>query len=135
MSRCWQHVWWQRQTLRHIAGQCRQQRESSDQPVICHPERNSGVDCGPSVSGSSKDRRIQGMVSTLWEHSAQVAALSRVIARKITKVDPETAMFAGIVHEVGNFYLLSRAEEFPSLLKSNTHHRNNGKISFRRSSG
>jgi HD-like signal output (HDOD) protein len=69
------------------------------------------------LAGSSKDRRIQGMVSTLWEHSAQVAALSRVIARKITKVDPETAMFAGIVHEVGNFYLLSRAEEFPSLLE------------------
>lgn len=69
------------------------------------------------LAGSSKDKRIQSMVSTLWEHSAQVAALSRVIARKITKVDPDTAMFAGIVHEVGNFYLLSRAEEFPSLLE------------------
>ena len=26
-------------------------------------------------------------------------------------------MFAGIVHEVGGFYLLSRAEEFPALLE------------------
>ena len=45
-----------------------------------------------------------------------MAALSHVIARRITHVDPETALFAGIVHEVGGFYLLSRAEEFPGLL-------------------
>jgi HD-like signal output (HDOD) protein len=52
----------------------------------------------------------------LWEHTAHVAALSRVIAKKVTHVDPETAMFAGIVHEVGGFYLLSRAKDFPGLL-------------------
>jgi len=52
----------------------------------------------------------------LWEHTACVAALAQVIARRMTKIDPDTAMFAGIVHEVGGFYLLSRAEEFPGLL-------------------
>jgi hypothetical protein len=46
-----------------------------------------------------------------------VAALSQVIARRVSFVDPETAMFAGIVHEVGGFYLLSRAAEFPGLLE------------------
>ncbi|MDL2355315.1 MAG: HDOD domain-containing protein [Pseudomonadota bacterium] len=52
----------------------------------------------------------------LWKHSAHVAALSQVIARRVTRIDPDTALFAGIVHEVGGFYLLSRAEEFPGLL-------------------
>jgi HD-like signal output (HDOD) protein len=52
----------------------------------------------------------------LWQHSAHVAALSQVIARRVTHVDPDTAMFAGIVHEVGGFYVLSRAEEYPGLL-------------------
>jgi HD-like signal output (HDOD) protein len=52
----------------------------------------------------------------LWQHSAHVAALSQVIARRVTHVDPDTAMFAGIVHEVGAFYVLSRAEEYPGLL-------------------
>ena len=52
----------------------------------------------------------------LWEHSAHVAALAFVIAKRISKVDPETAFFAGIVNEVGGFYLLSRAQEFPGLL-------------------
>ncbi|MEC5215301.1 hypothetical protein RCH09_000231 [Actimicrobium sp. GrIS 1.19] len=52
----------------------------------------------------------------LWEHSAHVAALAFVLAKRVSKVDPETAFFAGIVHEVGGFYLLSRAAEFPGLL-------------------
>lgn len=69
------------------------------------------------LAGTSKDKNIQHMTNKLWEHSAQVAALSQVIARRITKVDPDTALFAGIVHEVGNFYLLSRAEEYPALLE------------------
>jgi hypothetical protein len=32
----------------------------------------------------------------------------------VTGVNEDTALFAGIVHEVGGFYLLSRAEEFPA---------------------
>ncbi len=59
---------------------------------------------------------LRAKADQLWQHSAHVAALSQVIARRITRVDPDTALFAGIVHEVGGFYLLSRAEEFPGLL-------------------
>ena len=59
---------------------------------------------------------IRKKSAELWEHTACVASLSQVIARRMTKIDPDTAMFAGIVHEVGGFYLLSRAGEFPGLL-------------------
>ncbi|PRC91144.1 HDOD domain-containing protein [Solimicrobium silvestre] len=59
---------------------------------------------------------IRKKSAELWEHTARVAALAQVIARRMTKVDPDAALFAGIVHEVGGFYLLSRAEEFPGLL-------------------
>jgi HD-like signal output (HDOD) protein len=59
---------------------------------------------------------LKAKSATLWEHTAHVAALAQVIGKKITKVDPDTAMFAAIVHEVGGFYLLSRGEEFPGLL-------------------
>lgn len=52
----------------------------------------------------------------LWEHTAHVATLAHAIARHVTLVDADTALFAGIVHEVGGFYLLSRADEFPGLL-------------------
>lgn len=63
-----------------------------------------------------RDPALRAMANQLWQHSAHVAALAQLIARKVSHVDAETAMFAGIVHEVGGFYLLSRAEEFPGLL-------------------
>lgn len=58
----------------------------------------------------------EDLASRLWAHTAHVAALARVIAREVTHQDPETAMFAGIVHEIGGFYMISRARDFPGLL-------------------
>jgi HD-like signal output (HDOD) protein len=63
-----------------------------------------------------KDPALKRQADQLWQHSAHVASLSHVIAKRVSRVDPETAMFAGIVHQVGGFYLLSRAHEFPGLL-------------------
>ncbi len=67
-------------------------------------------------AGAPKDPAQKALAAHLWEHTAHVASLSRLIARRITHLDPDTALFAGLVHEVGNFYLLSRAAEFPALL-------------------
>lgn len=44
-----------------------------------------------------------------------VAALCRVLARRLTRVSPDEALFAGLVHDIGAFYLLSRAAECPPL--------------------
>jgi len=63
-----------------------------------------------------QDPALRAKCEQLWAHTVQVAALAQVFARRITFVNPDTAMFAGIVHEVGGFYLLSRADEFPGLL-------------------
>jgi len=62
------------------------------------------------------DPAVRAKAEQLWQHTAHVAALARVLARRVTGVDPDTAVFAAIVHEVGGFYLLSRADEFPGLL-------------------
>lgn len=62
------------------------------------------------------DPVLRAKAEQLWQHTAHVAALAQVLARRVTLVDPDTAMFAGIVHEVGAFYLISRADEFPGLL-------------------
>jgi HD-like signal output (HDOD) protein len=56
------------------------------------------------------------MARQLWERTAHVAALAQLIARRVTRQDPDTAFFAGIVHEVGSFYLIARAGDFPGLL-------------------
>lgn len=62
------------------------------------------------------DPKLRAKAEQLWEHTAHVAALAQVLARKVTFINADTAMFAAIVHEVGGFYLLSRADEFPGLL-------------------
>ncbi|CDG84849.1 HDOD domain-containing protein [Janthinobacterium agaricidamnosum] len=72
------------------------------------------------LGNQATDPALRAKSARLWEHTAHVAALSQVLARRVTNVDVETAMFAAIVHEVGGFYLLSRAEEFPGLLDDNT---------------
>lgn len=48
-----------------------------------------------------------------WEHSLQVAAIARVLARRLGRVSPEEAMLSGMVHHIGIFYLLYRAAEYP----------------------
>lgn len=52
----------------------------------------------------------------LWDHTSHVAALCRVLARKIAKINGDEAMFAGLVHDLGVFYLMSRAANFPELV-------------------
>ncbi|WP_317204879.1 HDOD domain-containing protein [Janthinobacterium sp.] len=68
------------------------------------------------LGSAVSDPLIKARMAQLWEHTAHVAALAQVLARRVSKVDPDTAMFAGIMHEVGGFYMLSRAAEFPGIL-------------------
>lgn len=68
------------------------------------------------MAGASTVAAHRDMAARLWEHTAHVAALSRVLARRVTRQDPETALFAGLIHEVGAFYLISRAKDHPVLV-------------------
>ena len=65
---------------------------------------------GPMQAGIFRD--ISGR---LWEHSAHVAALCRVLAGRLTGINEDEAMFAGLVHDLGVFYLMSRAAHFSEL--------------------
>ncbi|MCG2578453.1 HDOD domain-containing protein [Dechloromonas sp. XY25] len=47
-----------------------------------------------------------------WEHSIHVAAIARVLARRLGRINPDEAMLAGLVHNIGIFYLLYRAAEY-----------------------
>ncbi|MFA6971582.1 MAG: HDOD domain-containing protein [Gallionella sp.] len=68
------------------------------------------------MAGQSTDPKHRELVDKLWEHTAHVASLAHVVARHVTHQNPETAMFAGIIHEIGGFYMLSRVGDFPGLL-------------------
>jgi HD-like signal output (HDOD) protein len=66
---------------------------------------------------SQRHSGTRELANRLWERSIHVAALSFVVARKLTKLNADEAMFAGIVHDLGRFYLLSRAADYPALLE------------------
>ncbi|MBN9423545.1 MAG: metal-dependent phosphohydrolase [Candidatus Accumulibacter sp. 66-26] len=66
--------------------------------------------------GSKKMAPFEGLSQRLWRHAIHTAALCRVLARKLARINPDEAMFAGLVHDIGVFYLLSRAANFPELI-------------------
>ncbi|WP_338765507.1 HDOD domain-containing protein [Massilia sp. METH4] len=63
-----------------------------------------------------RDAQLRVRAEQLWKYTAHVAALAYVIAGKVTRTEADTALFAGIMHEVGGFYLLARADAIPGLL-------------------
>lgn len=57
----------------------------------------------------------QDKADELWRRGVQVAALSRILAKKFGQ-DPEDALFAGLIQDLGGFYLISQASSYPGLL-------------------
>lgn len=54
----------------------------------------------------------------VWEHSVQVAAISRALANSAPGVLPDQAMLAGLIHDIGILPILYRAEERDELLET-----------------
>lgn len=52
---------------------------------------------------------------SLWEHSVKSAAAAKVIAQKLTRINPEEAMLGGLIHDLGAFYMLYRATQYEEL--------------------
>ena len=65
---------------------------------------------------SKQMHAFEDISKKLWEHTSHVAALCRVLARRMAKINGDEAMFAGLVHDLGVFYLMSRAANFPELV-------------------
>lgn len=55
------------------------------------------------------------IAESAWRHSVRVAALSYVLAKRLSRVNPDEALFAGLVHDIGHFYLLSQAAKYPGI--------------------
>ncbi|MBE9608144.1 HDOD domain-containing protein [Chitinilyticum piscinae] len=53
----------------------------------------------------------------IWQHSLRTAAIARVLAARLTRVNPLEAFLAGLVHDLGAFYLLDRTRLYPELLE------------------
>lgn len=64
-----------------------------------------------SKSSSDTPRLIDG----LWKRCIRISALSYVIAKKLTRVNADTAMMAGLLLNIGKFYIINRASAYTEL--------------------
>jgi HD-like signal output (HDOD) protein len=61
-------------------------------------------------------------LDVLWRRSTEVAAMSFVVARRLTRVSPDTALLAGLLHAVGETYILARVRQHPALFADPTNY-------------
>jgi len=51
----------------------------------------------------------------VWNHSVHVAAISHVLANRFSKLKPDEAMLAGLIHDIGKLPLILKAEDHAGL--------------------
>ncbi len=69
----------------------------------------------------AKSHLVRKKMQDLWQHSSQVAAISAVLAHKTPGFDPDRAMLAGLVHDIGIVPILTYADSQPEFLKNPKH--------------
>lgn len=47
----------------------------------------------------------------VWEDSVEVAAIARVLAQGVDGLEPEQAMLAGLIHNIGNLPILTKVDD------------------------
>lgn len=59
---------------------------------------------------------VDAKLRQVWEHSTEVASICHVLASHYTKLKPDQAMLAGLVHEIGILPILTLAEESTEMM-------------------
>lgn len=54
----------------------------------------------------------------IWRNSTHVGAIAYVLAKRCTKLNPDEALLAGLIHSIGKLYIISRAEEYADLFEN-----------------
>ncbi len=65
---------------------------------------------------NAKSPIIRRKMQDLWAHSSHVAAISAVFAHKTPGFDPDRAMLAGLIHDIGIVPILAYADRQPEIL-------------------
>ena len=63
----------------------------------------------------SDSSALKSKMKEVWQHSVKVAAISSIISRVSSLLDPEKALLAGLLHNIGAVALLNNLQHEPSL--------------------
>ncbi len=67
---------------------------------------------------NAKSPVIRKRMQELWAHSSYVASISAVFAHKTPGFDPDRAMLAGLIHDIGVVPILTYADKHPDIIAS-----------------
>ena len=65
---------------------------------------------------NAKSPLIRQKMLELWEHSSYVASISAVFAHRVPGFDPDRAMLAGLIHDIGIVPILTYADNHPDIV-------------------
>ncbi len=83
--------------------------------------RNVAISVGmKQLVDQKRNEVLSKNMDGLWTRSLRVAALSSIIAKRMTRLSPDKAMLAGLLHDVGKFYIMSRASHYQGLFVSDS---------------
>jgi HD-like signal output (HDOD) protein len=67
------------------------------------------------IRDAGKFKGLDRRLKDIWQRSTLVAAFAFVVARSCSRVNPDEALLAGIMHGIGKLYVVTRAAGHPEL--------------------
>ena len=65
---------------------------------------------------TTKNKSLKKRMMAIWKHSREVAALSFVLAKITPGFNPEHALLAGLLHDIGAIPIITYADKHPEIL-------------------
>ncbi len=60
-------------------------------------------------------KAIRQPLDELWQRNVSIATMCYVLARRVSRVNPDTALLTGLLHGIGRLYIMTRAVQYPAL--------------------
>ena len=68
------------------------------------------------IFAASEHKELRDSVKHIWNESLSLASMSFVIAQRSGAVNADNAFLSGLLHEVGKLYILTKAQDYPTLM-------------------
>lgn len=69
----------------------------------------------------SKSPNLLQHMTELWTHSRRVAAIAHALAKRLSGFDPDVALLAGLLHDIGTLVVINYASDYPETSEDPAH--------------
>lgn len=69
----------------------------------------------------TKSQNLASRMDALWQHSRRVAAMAHVLSKQLPQFDPDFALLAGLIHDIGALVVINYARDYPETAEDPQH--------------